>query len=473
MIQRIAITPGLLLLASQALAVPAFKHVVIVFQENRTPDNVFGSNPTFEPGVDLATSGVNSKGQTIPLTAIPLDDCYDIGHSHAQFEVSLQGADLDTIYPKEAARACVPPANPQFKFVDNSTGAVQPYFDIATNYGFANRMFQTNQGPSFPAHQFIFGGTSAPTPDTPLFAAENLTSPVLGVYAGCIAPFFVSVYRIDGYGSEASQPPTYPCYEHRTLADLLDAAKPAIGWRYYAPSPGYIWTAPDAIRHICRPNLEHTACTGRAWTNGDVVPDNPAQVLTDIAKCQLKGVVWVIPNNADSDHPGGNKGLGPQWVASIVNAVGNQPACAGGETYWDDTAVIITWDDWGGWYDHVKPFAINVRPNSPPAWGDGYTYGFRVPLMVVSAYTQAGTVSNEIRDFGSILYFVEKNFGLGFIGPGTSTYTRYADYQAQSRGALAEFFTLNTARGFVPIPTRVPAKYFIDARGSSGGPDDE
>jgi phospholipase C len=179
-----------------------------------------------------------------------------------------------------------------------------------------------------------------------------------------------------------------------------------------------------------------------------------AQILTDIANCNLPAVSWVIPNGADSDHAAGNKGTGPAWVASIVNAVGTQPACAGSETYWDDTVIFVTWDDWGGWYDHVPPFLAD-GPNGK--WGRGYTYGFRVPLLVVSAYTPAGTVSNETHDFGSILRFVERNFNLGRIGPGN-----YADAWANP---ITEFFGLAHARNFKVIPAKLGAYHFLhDAR---------
>jgi len=455
--------------ANPAQAVPAFKHVVIVFQENRTPDNIFGSNPTFEPGVDIASSGVNSKGQVIPLTPLPLDDCYDVGHSHTSFELALQGADLVPIIPK--GKGCQVPANPQFKYADNSTGQMQPYFDIATNYGFSNRMFQTNQGPSFPAHQFIFGGTSAPTTNSPLFASSNLSKKHIS--AGCLAPPHVTVQVIDGYGSETSNPPVYPCFEHPTLTDLLESASPTISWRYYSPKPGTIWNAPNAIEHICQPNKRHTRCEGEDWKNGNVSPRHSRKALQDIENCHLQEVTWVIPGAGESDHAGVNKGAGPAWVASIVNAIGQQKTCAGGDTYWNDTAIIVTWDDWGGWFDHVPPFAINIQPNSPPAWGDGYTYGFRVPMLVVSAYTQAGIVSNQIHDFGSILYFIEQNFHLGFIGPGQTIYSNYADYQAQSRGALQEFFTLNAPRKFMPIPAKMTARDFINEPESKEDPDDD
>ena len=187
-----------------------FKHIVIIVQENRTPDNLFGSNPTFEPGVDIGTSGVNSKGQTIPLMPVALTACYDIDHRHGSFEVAFHsGFDKEIV---GTYQGCTPPPNPQFKYVDNSSGAVQPYFDIATSYGFSNRMFETNQGPSFLAHQFLFGGTSAPSTNSSLFASEN---PLSGDQdTGCTAPTKQTVEVVDSYGSEHSHSPIYPCFEH-------------------------------------------------------------------------------------------------------------------------------------------------------------------------------------------------------------------------------------------------------------------
>jgi phospholipase C len=452
----------------------AFKHIVIIFQENRTPDNIFGSNPDFEPGVDIQNFGLNSKGQEVTFTPVALDACYDNGHHHSDFEAMLNfGADREKPH---APPGCTLPANPEFKYIDNSTGVVQPYFDIATNYGFANRMFQTNQGPSFPAHQFIFGGTSAPSTESALFASENTR--FLTKKAGCLGPPGQRVSLIDGFGDEKSNKPIYPCYEHPALSDLLDSAQ--ISWRYYAPTPGSIWTAPDAIDHICQPEKVDgkLKCTGPDWTpkTGSVVPDDPARVLTDIKHCSLRAVSWVIPTAAESDHSGTNDGKGPDWVASIVNAVGLQPSCSG-ESYWSDTAIFIAWDDWGGWADHVKPFAVNLQQvGGSGAWGDGYTYGFRVPLMVVSAYTPARSVTNNVYDFGSILYFIEQNFGLGFIGPGDSIYSQYADYHSTltGRGFLArDFFTLGSPRSFTKIKTHLTERDFIDAPKSSLPPDDD
>jgi len=116
----------------------------------------------------------------------------------------------------------------------------------------------------------------------------------------------------------------------------------------------------------------------------------------------------VIPTGADSDHAKSNDGCGPSWVTSIVNAIGNSP------TYWNNTVIIIAWDDWGGWYDHVPPPQVIDDGNS---WGSGYVYGFRVPMVVISPYvTKAGYISKVNHDFGSILKFIENNYNLPGLG---------------------------------------------------------
>lgn len=434
----IALIFNLSLALASANAQVHFNHVVIIDQENRTPDNLFGSNPNFEPGVDIKTSGTNSKHQTVQFTSVELADCYDLGHSHLSFQQAyakgaMDGSDKVEVKP---GAGCVVGANPQFRYVDNSSGTVQPYFDLATQYGFANRMFQTNQGPSFPSHQFMISGTSAPTADSTLFAAENPA----GVSTGCSSAPGITVKMIAPNGKYSTM---FPCFDHATLIDLLAGAD--LTWRYYAANSKTILTAPNAISSIC--NVQEIdgklTCTGSEWAN---VILKPAKVLTDISNCQLANVTWVTPTGQNSDHPYGNTGGGPAWVAAIVNAIGNSK-CG----YWQNTAILITWDDWGGWYDHVPPYLIGQSDG----WGESYVYGFRVPLLVVSAYTPAGYVSTSNHDFGSLLRFTENNFGLGLIGPGD-----WADSYADD---LMEFFPLSSPRNFNTIPAKYGADHFINS----------
>jgi phospholipase C len=150
------------------------QHVVVVIQENRTPDNLFHDPVLMARGADIASSGTNSVGATIPLEPTPLGIDYDLAHTHFAFvdmydKGRMDGADKIPAYCR--VHGCPKPANPQFKYVQPSD--VQPYFHLAEQYSFGDRMFQTNQGPSFPAHQFLISGTSAPSADSHLFAAEK------------------------------------------------------------------------------------------------------------------------------------------------------------------------------------------------------------------------------------------------------------------------------------------------------------
>ena len=430
------------------------QHIVIIFQENRTPDNLFQDPVLISRGADIKSSGVNSLGQTIPLAPIDLGTTgtspqnYDLSHAHAAFVAMYDGGKMDgaNLIPCRPAANCPPNAHPNPQFMYVKPADVQAYFALAEQYTFGDRMFQTNEGPSFPAHQFIIAGTSAPTASSPLFAAEN---PALSP-AGCIASTLNTVAMIDAAGSETAQPPEYPCFDHPTLTDLLGAQK--VSWRYYAPSAGSIWTGPDAINHICGPQTVNgtLTCTGPEWTANVIIPQT--QVLTDVLNGQVAQVSWVIPDGKSSDHALGNDGSGPSWVASIVNAIGNSP-------YWANTAIILTWDDWGGWYDHVPPTVVN----DGVSWGSGYVYGFRVPLVVVSPYAKTAYISHVDHDFGSILKFIETTFNLTSLG--------YADVHADD---LSDCFNLTQPpTTFHTIAAPVGAAFFINDHRPPVAPDDD
>ena len=431
------------------------EHVLIIFQENRTPDNLFQDPVLVSAGADIANSGLNSSGQAIPLTAESLAVTYDLSHAHSAFVAQYDGGKMDGSNLVPVACYVGPcPDNPQYFYVNPSE--VQPYFQMAEQYTFGDRMFQTNQGPSFPAHQFIISGTSAPTADSNLFVAENPNNTVKGqVNAGCVASPTAYVYIIDPSGNEPST--IYPCTDHPSLTDQFDAKN--ISWRYYTPGPNSIWTGPNAIQHMCGPNApppNGTACVGSDWVNHVVLysQQNPAPILTDISSNQLPAVSWVIPAGKNSDHAGNAASSGgPSWVAAIVNAIGNSP-------YWQNTAIIVTWDDWGGWYDHVPPSKVIDDGTS---WGSGYVYGFRVPLIVISPYAKAAYVSHVNHDFGSILRFTEETFGLSPVG--------YADLYADD---LSDCFDLNqTPLVFQTINAPLTATHFLTDRTPPGDPDDD
>jgi phospholipase C len=406
------------------------KHIVIIFQENRTPDNLFHGLP----GADINNIGLNSKSRHVQLKLGSLVTHYDLDHSHNAFlnmynRGRMDGADRIACLSEEQC-----PANVQFQYVNPlETG---PYLQLAEQYTFGDRMFQTNQGPSFPAHQFIIAGTSAPTTTSVLFAAENVTNREQRLSesfysSGCTAPIGDFVILIDPKGQESYR--QSPCFDHPTLFDLLDFKR--ISWKYYAMTGvlNALWNGPSAIRHIRQ---------GPDWAN--VVP-NQTQVLTDIANRTLPTVSWVMPDGQASDHADITNGTGPSWVASIVNSIGRSK-------YWEDTAIFVTWDDWGGWYDHVAPPIYN-----------SYEYGFRVPLIVISPYAKTHYVSHVMHDFGSILRFVEENFGLPTLG--------YADYRADN---LSDCFDFNQSPlRYETISAPSDPSYFLNDKSPRTDPDDD
>jgi len=402
------------------------KHVVIIFQENRSDDNLFHG---FR-GADIANSGLNSQGQMVPLIPVSLDNKrtpYDIGHGHDAFVREYNHGRMDGF--DRVGTVCIDKLIPNINLhCPNMTAygyvpqsETRPYFSLAQRYTFADRMFQTNQGPSLPAHLYIISATGIVSPGSALRFAEN---PIYDFSKGgnefaanCGAPPQVKVALIDQTGAENQTIP--PCIDHPTLMDLLDAK--GVSWRYYDPGPGGVWNAPSAIQHLRM---------GPAWAK---VSMPETRIFSDIASGQLPAVSWVIPNSHASDHSLITTGTGPSWVASVVNAIGHS-------RYWDSTAIFITWDDWGGWYDHVRPPIYN-----------SYELGFRVPLIVVSPYAKLGYISHVQHEFGSILRFTEEVFRLGSL--------HYTDARADD---LRDCFNFSRAPvPFETVPAEEGAAYFI------------
>ena len=349
------------------------KYVIIIVQENRTPDNLFQGLK----GADIATSGKNSLGETVQLHKVPLEVDYDMEHVHESFVTEWFNGNMDGFNLDPHNGHCVDSETCAYGYVPTTEN--KPYVQMASQYAFADRMFESNEGPSFPAHQYIISGTSTTDGTGKYKAADNPYGhrgrPNGG---GCDAPNTVRVDTINVYGQLGN--PVYPCFDRQTIADLLDAK--SVTWRYYQQSSGTgLWHPFDAIHHI-RFGQDYANV---AWPS--------TQVLTDISTGKLAQVSWVSPAGSDSDHSGDKSNGGPAWVSSIVNAIG-------GSKYWSNCAIFVVWDDWGGWYDHVQPPIYN-----------SYELGFRVPLIAISPYAKQAYVSETQYEFGSLLKFVEQTYG--------------------------------------------------------------
>jgi phospholipase C len=343
------------------------QHVIFIVQENRSFDNLFQGYP----GADTASVGLDSLGNTIPLTPISLAAPYDIDHSSYAFfpacdgsppgrNCKMDGFDLEY---NTAAPSQYP--HPQYGYVPASESAL--YFAMAKQYVLGDRMFTSHIDASYISHQYAVAAQANGAVDFPT-----------GQW-GCSGPSDT----IGTLNSQRGYGPSIPvCQDYQSVGDELDAK--GLTWRYYAAGKNSGWNGYASIKHIrYGPDWKHNMY-GR-----------PSHIILDIKSGNLANVSWVTPTCANSDHSGCGSTHGPQWIATIVNALGKSK-------YWNSSALFVMWDEWGGWYDHV-----------PPPYVDFDGLGMRVPLLVISAYAKKGYVSHVQYEHGSVLRFIEDTFGLG------------------------------------------------------------
>jgi phospholipase C len=173
-------------------------------------------------------------------------------------------------------------------------------------------------------------------------------------------------------------------YNFKTAAELLQSK--GVTWKYYDEKP-----------HPRRHSLWNPLPGFKSFTpNGELMKNVVplANFFADVKGGRLPSVCWIVPNGPDSEHPPQDSARGMWHVTDLVNAVMNSP-------FWKDTAIIITWDDYGGFYDHVAPPKV-----------DKYGYGFRVPALVISPYARPGFIDHTQFDFTSPLKLIETRFNL-------------------------------------------------------------
>jgi phospholipase C len=381
------------------------QHVVFLVKENRTFDVYFGKFP----GANGVTVGHASTG---PVTLGLLIDksTPDISHSWDSaltayddggmdhFDLITGGAPLDAgEIPhgyQQATRADIP-----------------NYWTLAEQFVLCDNFFSALHGPSFPNHLYTIAAQSGGVRDNPGHSAEAGAPPPAtppdqypgeaglepsnvtplnqkrGVW-GCDAEPQTRVPVVDQEGEVIE---IYPCLDFPTLGDTLTQA--GVSWKMYAPnagfddagfqgSAGYIWTVYDAIRHI-RDTPDWQA---------HVVPTT--QFAIDAAAGNLPSVSWISTPSAVSEHPPASVCTGENWTVSLLQALASGPN-------WKDSAVFLTWDDFGGFYDHVPPTQVDI-----------YGLGFRVPMLVISPYAKQGFVFKQEAEFSSVLRFIEEDFAL-------------------------------------------------------------
>jgi phospholipase C len=457
------------------------KHIVIIVQENRSFDNFFdcfpgtdcvkyapGPGPQPSPGSQnspcpgaLPTPSPGPTPTPIKLNLNAPLYAYDPGHTYCpSFVTEYDGGRMDGFYWDDGVYPNKPAGRYPYRVV--AKRQIQPYWDLATQYVLADHTFPTQASGSFTAHQdLIRGATDINSTESVVdfpWNSKNIQNWGCDDAKGSVTSLLTtSKQYLDNQGP-------FPCFTYQTIRDLLDAA--GVTWKYYVPTwpnnGGQMWNAFDAISAVRYdkgewPNKGKFNCVNScvSWPESNVLCDvagstaSPCPAPSPPGKVVLPDVSWVIPDAVDSDHyDGQGTDGGPDWVASVVNAIGESQ-------YWKSTAVIILWDDWGGFYDHV-----------PPPQLDFEGLGFRVPMIVVSPYAKKGYVSHTQYEFGSLLKFIESTYGLPSLGTTDQRANNLTD--AFNFGRKPRAFTpiklLNRAHTREYYLTRPPSNVPVDTQ---------
>jgi phospholipase C len=407
------LTPNAASRSDAVVQTTPIKHVVFVIQENRSFNNLFEGFP----GAKTAKYGFDQTGKRITLRKTALGIYWDLGHSGEAFYTDCHGAGKirgtdcrNDGWNKEVVVGNHPP-NPAYTFVNQQQ--IAPYWTMAKQYVLADEMSSSNLDGSFISHQYAIAAFASHAWDYPS-----------GDW-GCEGGAKDTIATVQP--GRKLGPRIVVCFKNPTIGSEADAS--GVTWRFYSSTPtgdGGLWSAYQADREIYY---------GSDW-KADVI--NPAsRFLTDIGAGKLASVTWITPTFETSDHPGVNATQGPAWVASIADAVGESK-------FWKSTAVFIMWDDWGGFFDPVKPIYKDY---------DGL--GYRVPLIVVSPYAKQGSVTHVQYETTSVLRFIEGNFGLAEL---SGSDARAADPASDP----AAFDFKQKPRVFKKIPGAKPPSYWND-----------
>jgi phospholipase C len=399
------------------------KHVIIIQQENRSFDTYFGTYP----GADGIPMRNGKPTVCVPNPATktcvaPYVDHADVNgggpHSDRSALADVNGGKMDGFVgqAQTAKRGCTDPTNPACAGGANSTDVmgyhtqsdIPNYWTYARDYVLQDHMFEPNASWSMPEHLFLVSGWSAyctqhDQPSSCKNADTLATIPdrpqyIPAVCCGEQGPTN-GAGKLNKNGRPKKSQPGQPIYAWTDLTYLLHEHD--VSWGYYVVT-GSEPDCEDDDAMSC-PAVHQAANTPGIWNPlpwFDTVKDD-AQ-LSNIQSVDrfyaaakagtLPAVSWVVPSNAVSEHPPNRVSDGQSYVTSLVNAVMASPD-------WDSTAIFLSWDDWGGFYDHVVPPTV-----------DENGYGLRVPGITISPYAKRGYIDHQTLSFDAYLKFIEDDF---------------------------------------------------------------
>ena len=353
------------------------QHFVFIMQENRSFDSYFGTYPRTDglpPNICLTATQVQG-------CVAPYHDTSDLNrggphgwsNAHGDIDNGLMDGFLAQSFLGKSNGDCQPPApnctpghDPRDVMGWHNSSDIPNYWSYANLYVLQDRMFESVASYSLPAHLYMLAAQSG------------------------------------GYVGSAGQPrPT--TYSFTEITELLTSGK--LDWKYYVTSG----TTPDTDDGEVIGNETEQQQDPKTYTLWNPLPAFPAvksdsaqwnrlvdtsQFYSDAAAGTLPQVSWVIPSGAVSEHPPSGIHDGMAYVTGLINAVMMSPE-------WNTTAIFLSWDDWGGFYDHVYPPQI-----------DQYGLGLRTPGLVISPYSRENFVDHRTYSFESWLKIVEERFGV-------------------------------------------------------------
>jgi phospholipase C len=430
--------------ASQGSAHGKIKNVIVIIQENRSFENFFAGYPGANapttgcasppPGeaVRTSSSGCPPGDSVVTLHQDTFQNNPDAKHDWTSSLTDWNNGQMDGFSAYGGKHG----EDSQYTYIERSQ--IQPYWTIASQYVLADAMFPTEFGGSFTAHLTLVAGTDdiklpgEAEVNFPNAAPDDCDSPPGTLSSYVSEKPYRRLHPFQG---------PFPCFDQfNTMAQVLDNA--SISWRIYASKllDAGFWEPFEAISYVRCATYKPPNCSGDGndWKTDVSAPSS--NMLTDTKNGKLASVSWVTPSHEDSDHPSYHSDTGPSWVASVVNAIGQS-------SYWKSSAIVIVWDDWGGFYD-----------NAPPPQLDYRGLGIRVPCLIISPYARKGYVTHTQYEYGSILRFIEEVYGLqpGSVGPTSEGYT---DGRATSLDDAFDF--KQKPRKFTAIPSKYPPSVFL------------
>jgi phospholipase C len=365
------------------------QHIVIIMQENRSFDHYFGTFPgadgiPMRNGVPTVCVNDPATGTCVPPFHDSTDKNLGGPHSQSNSTADVDGGRMDGFIDQaeKALHGCADPVNPACAgagLVDvmgyHDAREIPNYWAYAESFVLQDRMFEPNASWSLPEHLFMVSEWSArcAIPDVAASCTNALQSPLMG------------------NGVSGS-------YAWTDLTFLLHRAK--VSWKYYVAEGSEPDCDDDAA--LCPPAPQRTT-TPSIW--------NPLPLFTtvredsqlvniqtmdsfeeDARTGNLPAVAWIVPNSQVSEHPTALVSVGQAYVTSVINAIMQSPN-------WTSTAIFLAWDDWGGFYDHVKPVTVDLNG-----------YGIRVPGLAIGPYVKRGVIDHQTLSFDAYVKFIEDVF---------------------------------------------------------------